>query len=63
MYLQIGGNDLSDKNITALSVANEIYSFAHVLHYGLHITIVVMGERLWRDPMRVHSDYNNNVRH
>jgi hypothetical protein len=59
--LQIGENYLSDKNITALSVANEIFSFAHFLHYGLHMNIVVIGELLWRDPMRVHSEYNKNV--
>jgi hypothetical protein len=29
--------------------------------YGLHINIVVIGELLWRDPMRVHSEYNKNV--
>ena len=61
VHLQIGGNDLSDKNTTTLSVANEIFSFAHFLHYGLHINIVVIGELLWRDPMRVHSEYNKNV--
>lgn len=33
IYLQIGGNDISDKNNTALSVANEICSFAHFLHF------------------------------
>lgn len=49
VYLQIGGNDISDKNNTDLSVANEIFSFAHFLHYGLHINIVVIGELLWRD--------------
>jgi hypothetical protein len=38
-----------------------IFSFAQFLHYGLHINIVVIGELLWRDPMRVHSEYNKNV--
>jgi hypothetical protein len=61
VHLQIGGNDLSDKNTTTLSVANKIFSFAHFLHYGLHINIVVIGELLWRDPMRVHSEYNKKV--
>jgi hypothetical protein len=31
------------------------------MHYGLHINIVVIGELLWRDPMRVHSEYNKKV--
>ena len=61
VHLQIGGNDLSDKNTTTLSVANKIFSFAHFLHYGLHINIAVIGELLWRDPMRVHSEYNKKV--
>ena len=56
MHLQIGGNDLSEKYITALSVANEIFSLAHFLHYVLHVNIVVID-----DPVRVHSEYNKNV--
>jgi hypothetical protein len=56
VQLQIGGNDLSEKYITALSVANEIFSLAHFLHYVLHVNIDVIG-----DPVRVHSEYNTNV--
>jgi hypothetical protein len=54
-------SSLNQYNTSTLSVANEIFSFAQFLHYGLHINIVVIGELLWRDPMRVHTEYNKNV--
>ena len=42
-------------------MANEIYSFANFLHFGLHIPIVIIGELLFRDPNKVGSDYNDKV--
>lgn len=52
LYLQIGGNDLSDRNKSGTAVANDIYSLACFLHYGLQIPIVIIGELLWRHPKK-----------
>jgi len=59
-YLQIGGNDLSNTT-SSESVANEMYSFANFLHFGLHIPIVIIGELLFRNPSKVRKDYNDKV--
>ena len=37
VYLQIGGNCLSDSRMTVQKVANNIYSFACYLHFSLNI--------------------------
>ena len=58
VYLQIGGNDLSDQLLSPTKVANSIYSFACYLRYGLNIKIVVIGQLLLRNPNKVHKDYN-----
>ena len=42
-------------------VANEVHSFASFLHYGIHITIVVIGQLLWRDPSSTNQNYNDKV--
>lgn len=59
VYLQIGGNDLSHSS--SETVANEIYSFANFLHFGLHIPFVIIGELLLRDPNKVGIKYNDKV--
>ena len=61
VYLQIGGNDLSDQLLSPTKVAKSIYSFACYLRYGLNIKIVVIGQLLLRNPNKVHKDYNSNV--
>lgn len=61
VYLQIGGNDLSNTMTSSESVANEIYSFANFLHFGLHIPVVIIGELLFRNPSKVGKDYNDKV--
>lgn len=59
IYLQIGGNDLS--STSGDIAANEVYSFASFLHYGIHIPIVVIGQLLWRDPSSANQNYNDKV--
>ena len=59
IYLHIGGNDLS--STSSGIVANEVYSFAGFLHYGIQIPIVVIGQLLWRDPSSTNQNYNDKV--
>ena len=61
VYLQIGGNDLSNTMTSSESVANEIYSFANFLHFGLHIPVVIIGELLFPNSSNVGKNYNDKV--
>lgn len=61
VYLQLGGNDLSNRELSARQVANEIYSFACFLHFGLEIPFVIIGELLFRDRKCDGPDYNSRV--
>ena len=38
-----------------------MYSFASFLHYGMQISIVVIGQLLWRDPSSTNQNYNDKV--
>jgi hypothetical protein len=61
VYLQIGGKIYPIRRLQ-LYLWQTKYFLLHIfVHYGLHINIVVIGELLWRDPMRVHTEYNKNV--
>ena len=57
IYLQIGGNDLSSTSSDI--VANEVYSFASFLQYGMHIPIFAIGQLLLRGPSSTNQNYND----
>ena len=61
VYLQIGGNDLSNKNCNPLSLLKDIMAYAEFLIQGYGVRHVIIGQLLPRFSQRCPSDYNQKV--
>ncbi|XP_048731736.2 uncharacterized protein LOC125648780 [Ostrea edulis] len=60
-YIQIGGNDLADPQITPHDVVRQIISLAYCLLFINNFSYVIIGQLLRRHPSKVGSLYNTKV--
>ena len=61
IFLQIGGNDLSDPLVNPHTLAVNIMSFAHYLITVFNVNHVIIGQLLFRFSRRCPNDYNERV--
>ena len=60
-YLQIGGNDISDKTLSTEVVTDGIMSLAQFLLDGKDVKFIVIGQLLRRQPWAAGETYNERV--